>query len=324
MTFTQILTTSHTLSVTAMEEASRLGQHEADIDHLLLALTLTEQPAGQVLRAMGVTLHAARSALSELRADQLRSLGIATSEPAPGRITMQEGGEYTWTPRAVELMGRAAKHGGDATAVLRQLIAEPSGLIADLLERMGHSTEAVADRLDEVGTLSRHHPRKEPGTIVGTSEAFVPAPMAEVWALLADARRMPEWEPMTEDVDPPVGSPSPGSSWTTLGPRTSSNGKSLPAQTRRRTVELLIADEPAQIAWAFRFPDAPRSNSARLEIELSPAAGGTQLHLTWGWVRTRRRRPILGLVLRPLYRFFLWLQLQQISGGISRALRSPS
>lgn len=35
--FTDAAVTSHTLSVTAMEEASRLGQRTADIDHMFLA-----------------------------------------------------------------------------------------------------------------------------------------------------------------------------------------------------------------------------------------------------------------------------------------------
>ena len=43
--------TSHTLSVTAMEEASRLGQHKVDIDHMLLALVVSEQVAGSRSRS---------------------------------------------------------------------------------------------------------------------------------------------------------------------------------------------------------------------------------------------------------------------------------
>lgn len=46
--FTDAATTSHTLSVAAMEEASRFGQRSTDIDHMFLALVVSEQVAGQV------------------------------------------------------------------------------------------------------------------------------------------------------------------------------------------------------------------------------------------------------------------------------------
>ena len=70
--------TAHTLSLTAMEEASRLGQRTADIDHLFLALVVSEQRAGQVLRSLGITLDSAREAVVTQHAEQLASLGIET------------------------------------------------------------------------------------------------------------------------------------------------------------------------------------------------------------------------------------------------------
>ncbi len=48
--FTTSLATSHNLSLAAMEEASRVGQRTADIDHLFLALVMNKDVAGQVLR----------------------------------------------------------------------------------------------------------------------------------------------------------------------------------------------------------------------------------------------------------------------------------
>ncbi len=108
--------TSHTLSVTAMEEASRLGQHKVDIDHMLLALVVSEQVAGQVLRSFGVTLDAAREAVDTQHAEQLASLGIRTEMPTPGRITFHETGISEWSPRAQEVIKSSAegKNSGDA------------------------------------------------------------------------------------------------------------------------------------------------------------------------------------------------------------------
>lgn len=186
--------TSHTLSVTAMEEASRLGQHQADIDHLLLALVVSEQVAGQVLRSFGVTLDAARQAVDAQHAEQLASLGVRTEMPTPGRITFHETGSCEWGPRAQEVIKRSAegKNRGDAAAVLRELLAESSGLIEAILHRLSTTPQEVAARLDEVV----RHPAQpqhasDPSTLSGVSESFAPAPMERVWELLADPTRMP-------------------------------------------------------------------------------------------------------------------------------------
>jgi hypothetical protein len=76
--------TAQALSLTAMEEASRRGQREADIDDLFLALVVSEQIAGQVLRWTGITLDAALEAVAAQHAAQLESIGITADLPDPG------------------------------------------------------------------------------------------------------------------------------------------------------------------------------------------------------------------------------------------------
>src|SRR5690606_41760640 len=88
--FLSMAATMQTLSLAAMEEASREGRREADIEHLLLALTLNEQTAGQVLRRKGVTLEAVRTAVAAQHARQLSSLGVTTDAGQPGRIGFHE------------------------------------------------------------------------------------------------------------------------------------------------------------------------------------------------------------------------------------------
>ncbi|NNV08857.1 Clp protease, partial [Geobacillus sp. MMMUD3] len=88
--FTDSASTSYSLSITAMEEASRVGQREADIDHLFLALTVSEQTAGQVLRSLGITIDDAREAVAAQHAEQLAGLGIRMDPPEPGRIVFHE------------------------------------------------------------------------------------------------------------------------------------------------------------------------------------------------------------------------------------------
>ncbi|WP_136054949.1 SRPBCC domain-containing protein [Microbacterium sp. K24] len=327
--FSVIAATSQSLSLAAMEEASRFGQRETDLDHLLLALTLSTHPAGQVLRGAGVTLDAVRRALGDQRAAQLRSLGIVAGDAeGPERIRFHETGGYEWTPRAREIFARAAsgRHTGDAEAVLRELLKDQSGLIDDLLERVGTSAAEIVARLDEVQGLALHtFPVHGEGEVCGFAEAFVPASVDEVWSLLADPRQMLEWDAMTARVEcgAEVSIAEAGDTWFTFAPERRPDGKRLAVRERflRRRVEVLEVDRNAVISWRFSYPDAPGSAAIRILIALHPAAGGTQLEITLAWRRSRGWRRAVGLLFRPLRRLLLWSQLAQISGGISRAFR---
>lgn len=328
--FTAAAATSHTLSLTAMEEASRRGERTAGIDHLLLALVVNEQVAGQVLRSLGITLESAREAVDAQHAEQLASLGIHSNAPAPGPITFHGTGDYEWGPSALEVVKHSAesKKKGDAAAVLRELIAEPSGLIEAILRRLGATSEVVLDRLGEAERYPvRAQQNPVSGALSGSSVSFVPAEVGRVWELLADPARMPEWEPGTggvEDLPPHV---KVGSSWVARALLERSDGKSLrvPPERRKARVELTAYEATHRIEWCFNWPDVPTSNTRRVRIELEPAAGGTQLLLSAAWVRSpsarRRRIPLLPWLLRPLHRFFMWMQLAQLSGSISRAFR---
>jgi uncharacterized protein YndB with AHSA1/START domain len=327
--FAQVAATSQTLSIAAMEEASRMGQREADLEHLLLALTLNEQVAGQVLRSQGITLEKAREAILETRTRQLQSIGVDANAPADGRITFHETNGYEWSKRARDIIGHAAegKKTGDSSAVLRELLNEPSGLIEDLLRHMGASPAGLMQSLGEgVGPSARTpHGTSWSKEGAGTIQAFVPAPVEKVWALLASPARMPEWEPITGSTrvvsagDDAV----PGNVWLAFHPTHWPNGK--PVRVRkgceRRRVELIAADPDANIIWRFSYPDAPRSNYAELGIMLSRAASGTQLGITFAWERGRGWRRVAGFLLTPMRRFAVWMQLRQIAGGISRAFR---
>lgn len=327
---TRMAATAQALSIAAMEEASRRGHREADIDHLFLALVINEQITGQVLRGMGISLDAARDAVTAQHAAQLASIGITTEVSGEGRIVYHKTGGYQWSSRALDIINRASKGGsnGDAAAVLRELLAEPSGMIEELLRRLDTSPAAALARLDEAERLPTHALQRpaDAGALSGFTETFVPAPVEAVWALLADAERMPEWEPGTGSVETvdDTASPRPGDTWVSHGHTHRPDGKPLKVRPdlHRQQVELLVADEGSLIAWRFAYPDAARANSRRITISLEPAAGGTQLGITFAWERNRkRRRTVLGLLLRPLQRLAIWLQVSQVGGGISRAFR---
>ena len=82
--FVRAAQTSHSLSLAAMEEASREGLRAADIEHMFLALVIDAQPAGHALRSLGIDLDSARRAVKEQHDAQLASLGIEASFPEAG------------------------------------------------------------------------------------------------------------------------------------------------------------------------------------------------------------------------------------------------
>lgn len=326
--FIDVATTSHNLSIAAMEEASRVGQRTTDIDHMFIALVLNEQIAGQVLRILGITLEAARYAVQEQHAEQLAALGIQTT-PEPGDIVFHETGGYEWDDRAVEVFKRASRRNknGDAAAVLRELTAEPSGMIEAILLRLDTTPETVIAKLDEVERFSIHRPQRATltGVLSGVSEAFAPASPGLVWALLSAPSRMPEWEPSIARIEQSPTVTKVGDTWMASTRTERPDGKPIAVKPNfiEQQIELIALEESRLIEWRFTYPQAPQANARCIRIELEPAAGGTQLRLALEWERNpnHSRRPILGFVMRPVFKFVLWMQLSHLGSGISRALR---
>lgn len=326
--FTDSASTAYSLSITAMEEASRVGQREADIDHLFLALTVSEQVGGQVLRRLGISLDAARQAVATQHADQLAGLGVRAETAGPGRIVFHETEGYDWGRRSVAVIEQANKGGGrgDAAAVLRALVDEPSGMIESILHRLDSSPEEVIAALDESERGSaRAHSSRTDDALSGSVHAFVPAPVDEVWAVLADASRLPEWEDSIGRVDDGGPAVRAGEVWMAHAQETGRGGRPIRVkpQLRRQRVEVAEIEEPQRIVWRISAPDAPRANTKRITIDLEPAAGGTQLRLTAAWVRnsTGPVRRIVGSLLRPVYRPIMFIQVGQLRAGISRLFR---
>ncbi|WP_101847857.1 SRPBCC family protein [Zhihengliuella sp. ISTPL4] len=322
--FTQAAATMHTLSLAAMEEASRLGVHDADIDHLLLALTLDADTGGQVLRRSGVHLDAARIAVEAQHTAQLRAVGVDAPALGTGRIVFHETEGYDWTDRALAVLRAATSGGrqGDSAAVLRALVAEPSGLIVAVLHRLGVSGTEITAQLDEVEAAARSaQDRSEGSGITASRSMFVPAAMADVWALVSAGDRLPEWEQSVESV---VAGSDDGP-WEAFAPATAPDGRPLgrkPAFHRLRVTRSAREESP-QVSWRFEYSDAPDANPRTLALALEPAAGGTQLRATLTW-ETKPRGPLrraLRAPLLPLLRGLVFIQLVQVESGISRVFR---
>lgn len=321
--------TMYELSLAGAEEASRLGEQSGDIDHLLLALTISEQVAGQVLRALGVDLERTRAAVEQQHADQLASLGVRAAASGPGRITFHERGEFDWNDRALDVLRRANRGAkrGDGAAVLRELVQEGSGLVEAILQRLDTTPQQVRELLDQAERYPAPPNRAADNgrSISGAGAAHVTAPVAEVWALLSDPARMPEWDLGIGRVDDLPDDVALGATWTAYALDTAPNGKPqrINSERRRARIELVESEPTTAIEWITTWPDSPTSNKRRMRIELEPAAGGTRLVIREAWERTSSRRgiPLLRWAMRPLYSFMIWLQISQIGGSIGRVFR---
>lgn len=326
--FVRAAQTSQSLSLAAMEEASRAGLRVADLEHLFLALVISDQPAGGALRSMGIDLDGARRAVEEEHAAQLASLGIEASFPEGGRIVFHETGGYEWSKRALDLIARSAGKGknGDAAAVLRELVNEPSGVVAGILDRLGTTPQAVLEHLDDFEMFAERtaaDPAEVKGQTSGSTETFVPAPIDEVWQFLADPTRIPDWEMGVGFVDHTDQDPAPGMVWQGLAPENRPDGKPINVKPRfrRRSITLVAVHEPESIAWSFAYPDAPQSSPILTDFILVRADGGTQVRITKSWSRRQGWRGLVAFPLRPLQKFIVWITMFQIGSAVSRAFR---
>ncbi len=327
-TFTVAAATMQTLSMTAAEEASRRGEHTGDIDDMFLALVVNEQVAGQVLRSLGITIDGAREAVAAQHADQLASLGIQADAPGPGRITFPDSGEFSWNERALALLQRAnqGKKRGDAAAVLRELVLERSGLIEAIVRRLGATPDQITHLLDDVERYPAP-PRHviDARSLSGVGESYVSAPPEDVWSLLADPARMPEWDRGPARVEDAPDEVAIGSAWTVQVADTEEDGTPMRARPERRRSQVEVVDLVPQraIEWATTWPDASDANTRRVRIELEPTAGGTHLRVALAWERNpgRRPKPLRRWLMRPLHRFAIWMQISQLGAGIGRLFR---
>lgn len=334
--FTNMMATSQALTLAAWEEASRMGQRTADVDHLLLALVIDKSVAGQILRSEGITLESARKAVVDQHASQLATLGINAEAQTDGQIVFYETDGYEWGERPARVIERASKGGnkGDSIAVLRELVTEPSGLVSEILQRLEVSPDGLLQRLDEADRALSPEQRSSiySKSLSGTFDSFVPAPTDEVWSLLSTPGRMPEWETSVsrlETIDPErpeeeLGS-KPGDAWLIHVATELPGGKDYKVKPQYATqrVEVLEYEEGSTIAWRFSYPDAPQANSRFVRIALEPAAGGTQLRISYAWERkkARRRIPVLSWLMRPLYRWAIYTQVSHLGGSIGRVFR---
>jgi uncharacterized protein YndB with AHSA1/START domain len=162
------------------------------------------------------------------------------------------------------------------------------------------------------------------GQTSGSTETFVPAPVAQVWEFLADPARLPEWEMSITSLDDLERDATVGAVWQGRTPNRRPDGRPVKVKPafRRRAVELVAAHRPDSVAWKFSYPDgAGRPPVVLTTFALAATTGGTQVAITTTWSRPPRWWRLVTLPLRPLQKFLVWVSLFQIGSSLSRAFR---
>lgn len=115
----------------------------------------------------------------------------------------------------------------------------------------------------------------------------------------------------------------PGTTWAATAFMSYLDGRpaKVKPQFRRRSVELVAAQHPETISWSVGFPDVARSTPVLTEFTLASTTGGTQVQIRKSWSRRRGWRGLVGLPLRPIQKFLVWITLFQTGSAISRTFR---
>lgn len=312
------MNTGMSVSSTAVDEATRSGSPKIDIDHLFAALTVSGGPAGEILRAHGVSLHSARAAIATVRERELGSLGITAPELEP--LPKRPFGEANmdWTYRAQEALS-AADGRYDGTGLLASLLAEPSGTIEQILRELDVDRDAVRADIQQSAThrpsaadLPEHHGRFLPTS----AEEFAPAPVEEVWALASDPMRLPEWDISIQAVT--AGEPG---QW--IGRQDRKKLRGGVVEGHQQVHIRLLTSEPDRhrVTYEHTWPNRPRSGGLRITVELEPVGNGTRVLVHSSIGRASGVRRVLQTATRPLGRVMVSAQAAYLATGLARQFR---
>ena len=310
---------SQTLSMAGFAEAARHHRTVADLDDLLVALTVDDGLGGQALRAGGVERDDMRAAIAATRAERLSRLGVAVDAPEPDDSVARRSTRCEWSPRVLQLFQSVpATHDFSAT-VLRAVLNEPSGHAIDVLARTALNRVELERVLDAARDAPSPSPHTGTGVLRGSAAVHVVAPIDDVWALLADPHRLHEWAP---SVGEPAREQEDGA-WSTTAPAAGPDGRPLRMRegVRQQRWVLVDAIEPTTIEWTVTYPELARANRQQLLLELAPSGSGTRLRVTVEWHRTVAGRPVLGRLLRPFTRWATRQGARSTAHAITEAFR---
>jgi len=307
----------------AQEEAHRVGHAEVDLDHLVVALAAIGGPAGESLRAAGVSLDEARRAAARVHADRLAGAGVSVTPTPPRALDVLPTPALPLSARADRALRQVGELSADDRSVLRTLVDEPSGLVAEMLAALDVTPDAVRAAADAWrpapapgGRLHADDPAGRPWRTLAC-DGWVPAAPERVWALLVDPARRTEWDTWYSSV-----AEQPDGSLLCVLRSEEDGGKGVPADMRRQLLTVVARDEGRLVEWEVARPDRDGGAAIqRLAVALSPSGDGTRLDVTVRWLPRHGWRRLVGWVLRPVGRWMYRQMVLQKIGGISRALR---
>lgn len=282
---------AQTLSAQAIAEATRLGKQTADIEHLFLALTLTDGNAGQAMRSLGIDIATARAAVC--------AIDTSVTE-APAAFPEERS---TLSDRATQLVQQAtsAKTTNFGVLLLTELLTEPSGTISALLTRLETTPEQLQAKLSEFS------PTAEAVIAVDNSSVskvvFLPTSPEVARDKLSNPQCVHYWHGGIESITPTKNPTIWELSQTHQQP-----------QFVRQLLRRNDCSNPNEISWDLWFPDAKKPARRTISFTLNPCHGGTEAVVQFQWYHTPKR-----LLFASIRRYILKLHIFHITTRLSRA-----
>jgi hypothetical protein len=262
------------LTTAATDEAARAGHGEVDVDHVLLALLVTGGPSTEVLSRAGLRLAAARTALQEVQREDLASLGVDAPVPPPlaGHTYGVATAALPWSDRARRALAPVTE-GAPDTGVLAAVLSDEHGPARRLLQQAGLDAGAMlASALASPGS-GGPAPVPDPGSRAWTAShtRTVAVPRADLWRVVSDPRRRPEWDDDVAEVRA-----VDDGSFETLDAlaRTLDRPDDLGLRSAHRVTERV---EGRLVEWETRYPN--RGHTEWLRVELQDDGDGSRLTL---------------------------------------------
>ncbi len=302
------------LMTAATDEAARLGHGDVDVDHVLLALLVTGGRSTGVLSRAGLDLSAARTAMAEVQRQDLASLGVPVPVPPPlaGRAPGVGTAALPWSDRARRALA-PLPDGGPDTAVLVAVLSDEGSPARRLLEQAGVDADGVLAAALVAGGPADPGPDREADARARTTThtRTVAVPRADLWAVVSDPRRRPDWD----DSVAVVRSLDDGSFETldALARTLAAPGEPIedPGLVSRHHVT--ARDDGRLIEWETRYPR--RGHTEWLRVELEDAGTGTRLTIRHAFSRTAGLRRLLSAV----YAWTTRLRLKLLAKAIAQA-----
>ena len=285
------------LMTAATDEAARAGHGEVDVDHVLLALLVTGGASTTLLSRAGLRLAAARAALVAVQREDLSSLGITTPVPPPraGHTYGVGTAALPWSDRARGALTPLTE-GSPDTGVLAAVLSDEHGPARRLLEQAGIDASAVlAAALAPADSAPAADTPDGSRDWTSSHTRAVAVPRADLWRVVRDPRRRPEWDDSVASVQ--VRDERRFETLDALARTLAAPGQPIEDPGLVSTHLVTDVTEGRLVEWETRYPH--RGHTDWLRVELEDDGTGSRLTLRHAFSPPRG-------ILRLFSRFYAW------------------